>query len=131
MTIKLIQQYIYEVDTWNRLLDYLEEENILYKNRIAVILKNDTESLLIEMIESFLNKFVLEDTIISIFRDDIAKAKIKILAKGKDVLTDRNADNIFFTQNKLRKEIEIIEQQFNGLKFEFNKYLSIHFNTSK
>ena len=127
----MIQQYIYEVDTWDRLLNYLEEENIQYKNRIAVIVKNDNESLFIETIESFLNKFVMEDTIISIFRDDIAKAKIKILAKGKDVLTDRNADNIFFTQNKLRKEIEIIEQQFNGLKFEFNKYLSIHFNTSK
>ena len=131
MTIKLIQQYIYEVDTWNRLLDYLEEENILYKNRIAVILKNDTESLLIEMIESFLNKFVLEDTIISIFRNDITKAKIKILARGKDVEIEENADNYILSQNKLRKEIEIIEQQFNRLKFEFNKYLSEHFSTFK
>ena len=131
MTINLIQQYIYEVDTWDRLLDYLEEENIQYKNRIAVIVKNDNESLFIETIESFLNKFVMEDTIISIFRDDIVKAKIKILAKGKDVVTNTNADNNFFTQNKLRKEIEIIEQQFNGLKFEFNKYLSVHFKTSK
>ena len=127
MTIKLIQQYIYEVDTWYRLLDYHEEENILYKNRIAGILKNDTESLLIEMIESFLNKFALEDTIISIFRDDITKAKIKILAKGKDIEKEGNADNYILSQNKLRNEIEIIEQQFNRLKFEFNKYLSDHF----
>ena len=131
MTINLTQQYIYEVATWDRLLDYLEEENIQYKNRIAVIVENGNESLFIETIESFLNKFVMEDIIIAIFRDDITKAKIKILAKGKDVLTDRNADNNYFTQNKLRKEIEIIEQHFNGLKFEFNKYLSTHFNTLK
>lgn len=131
MTIKLIQQYIYEVDTWYRLLDYLEEENILYKNRIAVILKNDTESLFIEMIESFLNKFVLEDTIISIFKDDIKNAKNKILEKGKDIEKEGNTNNFILTQNKLRKEIEIIEKQFNGLKFEFNKYLSDHFNTYK
>ena len=131
MTTHLIQQYIYEADTWCRLLDYLEEENIQYKNRIAIILKNDTESLLIEIIESFLNKFVLEDSIISILRDDIMKAKIKILAKGKDVEKGENTANYILTQNKLRKEIEIIEQQFNRLKFKFNKYLSEHFNAYK
>ncbi|OSZ77131.1 hypothetical protein CAP36_11995 [Chitinophagaceae bacterium IBVUCB2] len=124
MTIKLIQQYIYERDTWCRLLDYLEEENILYKNRIANILKSDSDSLLIEMIESFLNKFVMEDAIISILRHDIAKANIKIVAKGKDFGKDGNSTDIIITQDKLRGEIEIIEQQFNRLKFEFNKYLS-------
>ena len=78
MTVNLIQQYIYEVDTWYRLLDYFEEENIQYKNRIAVIVKNDNESLFIETIESFLNKFVMEDTIISIFRDDITRVHFKL-----------------------------------------------------
>ena len=131
MTTKLIQQYIYELDTWYRLLDYLEEENVLYKNRIVTILKNDTESLLLEMIESFLNKFVLEDTIISIFRNDITKAKIKIMAEGKDVEKEKNGDNYILYQNKLRKEIEIIEHQFNRLKFEFNNYLSEQFTTFK
>ena len=123
MTTKMIQQYIYERDAWYRLLDYLEEENILYKNRIAIILKSDTDSLLVETIESFLNKFILHDAIISLFRHDIAKANEKMAAKVIDEEKE-NYDEIMLTQNKLRGEIEIIERQFNSLKFEFNKYLS-------
>ena len=83
------------------------------------------------MIELFLNKFVLEDTIISIFRDELTKAKNKIVAKGKDAEKEDSTNNFTITQNKLRKEIEIIEQRFNGLKFEFNKYLSGYFTTFK
>ncbi|MES2331107.1 MAG: hypothetical protein V4539_16000 [Bacteroidota bacterium] len=131
MSIPLIQQYIYEVETWHRLLDYLEDGNILYRHRLAVILKNDTESTLDEMIESFLNKFMLEDAIILLFRDEITKAKTQMLEMGKEVAKEGNFGDFIFTQDKLREEIKIIEQRFNRLKFELDKYLSDHFTTIK
>ena len=124
MTLIMLQQFKYERETWSRLLNYLEEENILYKNRIAVILKKDTDNMLIEMIEIFLNKFVLEDAIIAIFRHEISSASKKIPAIENGIIDKSSYEEIVITQNKLRSEIEIIEQQFNRLKFEFNKYMS-------
>jgi len=125
----LIQQYLYESKVWDRLLDYIQEENIHYKNRISDILKNDIDGSLLEMIESFLNKFILEDSNIAIFRHYISEANSKITKKQKDPENQESIDNIMITQNKLKKEIEIIEKEFNGLKFEFNKYFSEHFKT--
>lgn len=129
--MKLTQQHQYERAAWCRLLDYLQEENIHYKNRIADILRNDIGSSLIETLELFLNKFVQEDSIISLLRHDIAELNKKIPAKESGDEQKENLDKIILTQDKLRKEVETIEQQFNKLKFTFNKYLSGHPNTSQ
>ncbi len=43
LATSLVQQYLYERKTWDRLLDYLQEENIHYKNRLSDILKNDID----------------------------------------------------------------------------------------
>lgn len=129
--ISLVQQYLYERKTWDRLLDYIQEENIHYKNRVVEILKNDIDRTLIDMIESFLNKFVMEESNISILRHYISEANNKITGKQKDSGQRESIDKIVITQNKLRIEIEVIEKEFNGLKFEFNKYLSEHFETNR
>lgn len=129
--ISLVQQYLYERKAWDRLLDYIQEENIHYKNRVVEILKNDIDRTLIDMIESFLNKFVMEESNISILRHYISEANNKITGKQKDSGQRESIDKIVITQNKLRIEIEVIEKEFNGLKFEFNKYLSEHFETNR
>ncbi len=120
----VVPQYQYEIKTWKRLLDYLEEENIEYKNRISEILKNNIHNGLLETIEVFLSEFVREDQIISLCRRDIEALK-GVIDKGRDgALNGKNFEEIAFNQDKLRKEIEITERRFNALKFEFNKYLS-------
>ena len=122
--MKVVPQYQYELKTWNRLLDYLEEENIEYKNRISEILKNNIHTGLLEAIEVFLSEFVGEDQIISLCRCDINALK-GVIDRGRDgALNGNNFDEITLDQDKLRKEIEITERRFNALKFEFNKYLS-------
>ena len=131
LATSLVQQYLYERKTWDRLLDYMQEENIHYKNRLSDILKNDIDQSLIEMIESFLNKFILEDSDISNFRHNVSGANNVITAKQKDSEQRESIDKVVITQNKLRKDIEVIEKEFNGLKFEFNKYLSEHFETNR
>lgn len=119
-----VQQYQYEIKTWNRLLDYLEEENIQYKNRISEILKNNIHTGLLETIEVFLSEFVREDQIISLCRRDIEALK-GVIDKGRDgALNGNNFEEITFNQDKLRKEIEMTERRFNALKFDFSKYLS-------
>lgn len=126
MIIQTVQQYLYERKTWLRLLDYLQEENIDYKNRIADILKDDTGNNLLDLIESFLSKFIMEDFAIAILRHDV-NASNKLLIEEKYNTDDKNTSaDIKETQNKLRNEMQIIENRFNKLKFEFNKYLSEH-----
>ena len=95
------------------------------------ILKNDIDRSLMDMIESFLNKFVLEDSNIFILKRYISEANNKISVKQKDSEQRENTDEIVITQNKLRKEIEVIEKEFRGLKFEFNNYFSEHFETNR
>ena len=129
--ISLVQQYLYESKRWERLLEYIRDENIHYIDRLTEILKNGDDNFLVEVIESFLTKFISEDSVISLFRHDIVEANNRLVLKGKDLLQIESMSKIILTQDKLRQEMGNIERAFNGLKIEFNEYLSGHFDKDK
>ena len=67
-----VQQLKIESAAWKRLLDFLREENVYSKNRLSDILKDGFENLL-EDLENFHNRFVKQDEVISLLRNDIAE----------------------------------------------------------
>jgi hypothetical protein len=117
-----LKQLQYESDTWKRLLGFMTEENIHLKNRLSEILKEKFDNSLLEEVEIFQNRFVREDELIGLLREDIAALdkllKREIFEDGKIMReVDRGLRNI-------RRNISVAERQFAKLKLDFNSYLS-------
>ncbi len=122
MTEPKIIQFQYENDTWKRLLEFIQSENVFLKNRLAAIASNDIDSDMLEEAEYFQNKFVEEDEQIVLLRSKVA-AHDKLL--HRELFEDGSiVKEVLRQQKKIRKQVEEAEQRFNKLKFEFNNFLS-------
>jgi hypothetical protein len=111
-----LEQLYHELDTWTRTLNYIQQENIHMKNRLAAIVKNGLANELLEKVEYFQNCFLNKDAVIGLLRQDIAHEN-----KLEQALLDKE---IIEAHNKLRKDMDLMEKEFSGLKFDFNNYLS-------
>ncbi len=119
----IVNQYKIEIEGWKRIITFIKDENVHLKNLLSGVVKDlDTDDIvLLERIEYFQNKFLDEDEIIKYLRDDISEQDKALI---KDIYEDRlSLKTLEHQQIKLRKRLEISEQKFNKLKFEFNNYL--------
>jgi len=60
-----------KIEKWRQSLNERMEENLLLKDRLANILKNDYDHSLLEEIEDFQTRLICEDELISSFRQVI------------------------------------------------------------
>lgn len=117
-----IHQFQHETESWKRLLEFLQVENVFLKTRLAQITREDVDNELLEQSEYFQNQFIREDEMISVMRHDVSEQDSWLT---REVFEDGAIiKEVTRRQKKLRREIEIAEQKFNKLKFEFNNYLS-------
>jgi hypothetical protein len=116
------KQLHYECQTWKRLLGFMMDENIHLKNRIAEILKKGFDKNLLEEVENFQSRFIKEDELIGLLRNDMAELD-KLLINGvpEDNMITKDIDKRL---KKIRDNIITAEKYFGKLKLEFNNYLS-------
>jgi hypothetical protein len=119
LTINKLQ---YEAQYLKRTLAFILEENVQLKNRLTEVLKGEKFDLdLLEDLEVFQNRFVQQDKMISLLRDDLARM-------------DRSFENdipgsqtgALLVRKKLQKllhNIIALESQFCRLRTEFTLYL--------
>lgn len=117
-----LKQLQNESDSWKKLLDFMMDENIHLKNMLSEVLKNKFDKNLLVEIEGFQNRFIKEDQLVGLLRNDVAGLdkllEREIFEDGKIVNEiDRRLKN-------LRNNIVYAEKQFGKLKLEFNNYLS-------
>lgn len=116
-------QFKHENETWLRTLDYFQQENIYLKNRIAQIAKTNINSIFLSELELYQTRFIEKDTVISMLRYDITTQNE--LFNAGSVLDDNNISSLILkTQNRLRTDMQNMEQEFNRIKFSFNNYLA-------
>lgn len=120
-TLKL-KQLRYESDTWKRTLGFLIDENIHLKNRLSEILKEQFNRKLLDEVEIFQNKFIYEDELICLLRNDVAE--IDKLLNREIVENGKLATQIDKNLQRIRNNILNAEKEFSRLKLEFNGYLS-------
>jgi seryl-tRNA synthetase len=113
-------QFHHENKTWRRLLEFLKQENIILKNRLAEVVDYRMDKEFLALAEQFQNKFIIKDEYIDELRHDINE-QAEDLIKIKDHFTN---NKLIKRQEKLRNEMEYFEKDFSNLKNEFNKYLS-------
>ena len=117
-----LRQLQYEIDTWRRLLGFMIDENIHLKNRISAILQNGFQKDLLEGVEDFQTRFLKEDDLIVLLRNEVAELD-KLLER--EIFEDgKIVKEIDSRLKKLRNNIIIAERQFSRLKLDFNNYLS-------
>ena len=112
----LEQQMLHELDTWQRTLNFIQQENIHLKNRLAEIIKNGMDDTLLEQVEYFQNQFLNKDAVITLLRQDISMER--------NLDGDLRYKKYQKRHDKLRADMGMMEAEFNRLKFDFNNYLS-------
>ena len=117
-----IQEEIkYENEVGKKLLQGLQQDNVLLKNKLSEILKLNIRDGILEKAENFQTSFLLADERISFLRKDNTELCRQFLkATG-----DRNAiEELSQKQKQLKKQIKQEEKEFNKLKLAFNSYIA-------
>ena len=122
MLPKKVEQFRYEGASWIRALDYLQQENIMLKNRLAEIMQHKVDKNLLEQAEVYQNIFLAKDAILAILRHDIKEVERLLVQKSGEVNGIEN--RLQKRQLKLRQDMEKMEKEFNRIKTEFNSYLA-------
>jgi hypothetical protein len=117
-----VQQLQFEIDAIKRLLSFMMEENVHLKNRISEILKSNFENTLLGKMELFHNRFIMEDEIIGVLRNDIAIMD-KLLQTQNQLQEENKIHEIGKKIRKLSVNMENTQSQFMQLKTEFNNFL--------
>jgi len=115
-----IRQFQTEIEAWKQLLNSRMEENVLLKNEISDILKNNYDQNSLEEIEGFQTQFIREDELIHLLRSDASDIEnlmySKISESGKtEKLLDTKIEN-------LRRDMANSTIRFRILKSAFNDF---------
>ncbi len=99
------------------------EENVGLKYRLAEVLKQQFDQLMLLDVENYQTHFLQEDQLIHLLRNDIAVLSKQLRSTtGDEVLLSLLGGQL----NMLRRDISLAEMQFNQLKADFFNYLHSH-----
>jgi hypothetical protein len=115
-----LKHFKHEYKTWIRSLDYMQQENVFFKNYLADIVKNDFVQQWLEHIEYFQNEFINKDVLIALLRYDLVQQQ-KQLESNKEAGDNKS---LFKKQSKLRSDITKMEKEFSDIRFQFNEYIA-------
>ena len=121
MTELKLKQLRHEINTWKRMLGFMQEENVHLKNRLSDVLKDRFNKNMLDGVEFFQTNFIKEDEVIGLLKSEVAE--VENILKW-DLVTD---ENIFPTSKRMetvRNNIDAAEKDFTKINNDFNKYLS-------
>lgn len=117
-----IRQFRHESDTWKRSLEFMMQENVNLKTRLAEVLQAiSSDDDILNAAEQYQNEFIREDEAIHLLRRDIAKLDNLLVREAYD--DGRLVRDVLNQRKKLSQEIRDTVAEFNKLKFDFNNYL--------
>lgn len=104
------QNIWHEINSWLRMLDYMQQEIIFMKNQLAEVVKTDITKEVLTGLEHYQNVFLTKDTVIAFFRKDIQQLKQQL---------NGISNNPVNTQT-LRIDLRKMEHEFYSLKASYN-----------
>jgi hypothetical protein len=122
MPASFIRQFIYECESWKRILYFFREENVYYRNRLSEILNDAVSEELLERSEYFQGNFIMSDETIHWLVDEIHQ-HTKFL--NQNITSDNQILELaIWNHQKLKKDVEKAEEVLFNLKKEFNEFLA-------
>ena len=117
-----LQQMQHEINTWKRMLGFMQEENVHLKNRLSEVLKDRFNKDLLDTVEFYQTKFIEEDEMIVLLKTKVSELENTLL---NTILSNDSNDKLLSKKiEKLRKGIDDAEKKFNSVNNNFNKYLA-------
>lgn len=124
----VIKQYVYEAESWGRMLAFFLRENVSFKTRLAEIVNYNLNPDDLEIAEKFQEEFISQDRIISFLSDELHQQS-KLLER--DLYEDGELfKEVMRNQKKLRRDLKKAEQLFGKVKEDFDGYLNDNFSFS-
>lgn len=115
-----VRQFQTKIEGWKQSLNSLMEENILMKNMLADILKNNYGQNSLEKIEDFQTQFIIEDELILSLRREVNDLDNLLYSK---MFEDGKMDKSIETKmDKLGKDITNSITRFRILKSTFDNF---------
>lgn len=123
--VPIIRQYVYETESWLRMIGFISEETIYFRLRLADVVSTAVASEILEEAEKFQEDFLSQDRIVAYLSGEIHKQS-QLLEKGSHP-DEQFLKEIAARQQNIRKDIKKAEALFNGLKDQFLEFLQKQF----
>ncbi|KAA9038724.1 hypothetical protein FW778_14355 [Ginsengibacter hankyongi] len=117
----ILPQLKYEIDTYRRLLNFITDENVHLKNRLAVVVKDNFEKNLVEELDNYLSKFVAQDELINLLKNDISKIENRLWGQIHD--DGEIVKDIYPGLTVLQSNILTTQELLITLCSDFNSFL--------
>lgn len=107
-----------ENSTWQRSLDYMEQENDYLKNNLSRILDSFAEKELVVWADEYQGIILQREAAMNLLRRDILNQEA-LIASSKYNLSPSSNNRIIFAQKEIRSKIAYMEKEFHLLKYSF------------
>jgi hypothetical protein len=118
-----LNQFQFEIHSWIRLVEFLNQENTYLKNRLSEVIDQIKDIENLALAEHFQNQFIVKDDVYDHILHNLKKQahewrEIKMVT-SKDI-----RDELAKTQKYLRDQIEFIERDHALMTKDYNTYLA-------
>ena len=126
--ITAYDQFLHEVQTWDRSLDFYKQENNFLKTRLSHVLDNNSDKTFLAFAEQFNSRFLFIDEYIKDLKRDLSQQvnMLNQFMKG-NITQQRPLENL---QKKLRTEMVNFEKIVTAIKYDFNQQLAAYLDIS-
>ena len=114
-------QFLHEIQGWERALDYYLQENAFLKMRLSQVLDYNTDKNFTPLAEHFQTSFIHLDECMKDLKKDILLSQKTLKENEGTVLAGQNT--MASRHEKLQIEMIRLEKNFASIKNEFNSRL--------
>ncbi|MDE3211683.1 MAG: hypothetical protein KGM98_00505 [Bacteroidota bacterium] len=119
LSIKKLQ---FETDSWKRRLGFMMDDNILFKNSISDLLKENFKQDLLGEVEEFHGRFLEADEWIGLLRNEIAELDDLLV---REIFEDgKIAKELEIKFGEFRDNLLVVQKKLDVLKQDFQKFLA-------
>jgi len=114
----ILEQLLYEVETWKRLIVFIKNENLMRINRLNEIIKSNDDKNILHKIENFQVQFLTLEEIFFVLNDEVVEQQNRLMLGHKK---EYEIDIILLIkqQQVIRLSIEKLINKINQIKSDF------------
>lgn len=114
----ILEQLIYEIETWKRLIAFIKNENLMRINRLNEIIKSNIDKTFLNKIENFQVQFMMLEEIYFVLNDEVVEQyKRLLLVQNQEYEIDIIL--LINEQRDIRLNMEKLVNKINKIKADF------------
>lgn len=119
-----IRQYQEEIDSWKRVLGFLQSENNHLKIRLSNLVNQEISQQFLAHAENLQNELIQKDELIALNRSALSDFDKYF---NQQYVENNGIKELMIKSDFIRKQMEQLEQKFSRHRSEFNDLLNENF----